>query len=519
MYKVEYSHEDTQGHDTLIVGGAQHPHKLETNKNILRLYNHPLCPFAEKARLAFLAKNIKHQIVDVDASEKPDWFVEQGGAVPILETTDGDLIPESDVLVDFAIDYSQDGINLLPGDPIQVAKLKLYTKKRSDGFIMPLYMSFLKGEAKDLDKLKEFLRPFEQDLAANSEGNKYLFNQSDVTFADIQLSPFLARVIFTLEEKLDTVSSLKLEDYPNIHKYVDNIIHHPVLERGYTPKFGFLNFIILKQKDLSIKLPIPFDTTPFEDSQSQKVLYIRDGHTSKPRINQKFLRLYGHHLCPFVQRAMLVLTAKQIPYQFVAIDLTHKNKWHLDINNGFVPILEQPDGTIVHDSLDVCDWLQDHTKDGVDLYPGDAEHKQKLKDLVKEICDKITSFIAIACIKDIRDNYSGDKFAETVEWFDSYLPDSETNIYINGQEHETMADLMVLPFIHCAFLYKDTQLKEKLYDSLDLEKIKKTKHWYDALYSKYGKDLSEGSWLSNWLNKNIEANGPKIQLSYPLTDN
>lgn len=267
---------------------------------------------------------------------------------------------------------------------------------------------------------------------------------------------------------------------------------------------------------MTLKLPIPFDTTPFADSQSQKDIYIRDGHTAKPRLNEKFVRLYGHHLCPFVQRAMLTLTAKQVPYQFVGIDLTHKNKWHLDINNGFVPVIEQPDGTIIHDSLDVCDWLQDYTKDGVDLYPGDEANKQKLKDAIKEICDKLYHFVIIAVNKEVRDNDGSEKYVDTLEWFDSQLPESDTNFYINGEQHETMADLMLLPFIHCAFLYKDTQLKEKLYDALNFDKIKKVKHWYDSLYSKYSNDLAKGEWFSNWLNKNIEANGPKVQLFYPL---
>lgn len=233
MQKIEYSHEDTQSHENLIVGGEQHPDKVETNKNMLRIYSHPLCPYAEKARLAFLAKEIKHQIVHVDMSKKPDWFVEQGGTVPILETTDGEFIGESDILVDFANEYTKDGINLLPGDPLQIAKLKLYTKKRSEGFLMAMYMALLKGEDKDVSKLKEILGQIEQDLGTNDEGNLYLFNQKDVTFADIHLSPVLVRAIFALEEKLNTVSSLNLEDYPNTRKYIDNIISHPVLARGY----------------------------------------------------------------------------------------------------------------------------------------------------------------------------------------------------------------------------------------------------------------------------------------------
>ena len=61
-----------------------------------------------------------------------------------------------------------------------------------------------------------------------------------------------------------------------------------------------------------------------------------------PSPNLKYLRLYGHTLCPFVERARLVLAAKKIPYQDVQVNLEKRTRWHYTINNGFVPILHTP---------------------------------------------------------------------------------------------------------------------------------------------------------------------------------
>ena len=36
--------------------------------------------------------------------------------------------------------------------------------------------------------------------------------------------------------------------------------------------------------------------------------------------------------------------------QKVNVELRNKAKWHLDINGGLIPLLESPDGTIVHES-------------------------------------------------------------------------------------------------------------------------------------------------------------------------
>lgn len=46
-------------HDTTTIRyeGGDLP-KPETNKNFIRLYNHMLCPFCERARLALLSKGI-----------------------------------------------------------------------------------------------------------------------------------------------------------------------------------------------------------------------------------------------------------------------------------------------------------------------------------------------------------------------------------------------------------------------------------------------------------------------------
>ena len=86
----------------LIYPGGDMP-KPETNKNHLRMYTHNLCPFATRARYAFVAKNIPFQSVECDLDAKAGWHLElNNGFVPVLETKEGDLIYESAVLMQFA---------------------------------------------------------------------------------------------------------------------------------------------------------------------------------------------------------------------------------------------------------------------------------------------------------------------------------------------------------------------------------------------------------------------------------
>ena len=67
-----------------------------------------------------------------------------------------------------------------------------------------------------------------------------------------------------------------------------------------------------------------------------------DRNQPRPAPNKLHLRLYGHTLCPFVERVRLVLAEARIPYQDVQINLELRNKWHYYMNNGMVPILETP---------------------------------------------------------------------------------------------------------------------------------------------------------------------------------
>jgi len=46
-------------------------------------------------------------------------------------------------------------------------------------------------------------------------------------------------------------------------------------------------------------------------------MQILDKTYIRPKQNKNFLRLYGHHLCPYVEKARLALLAKNLAYQDV----------------------------------------------------------------------------------------------------------------------------------------------------------------------------------------------------------
>ena len=62
-------------------------------------------------------------------------------------------------------------------------------------------------------------------------------------------------------------------------------------------------------------------------------------------------------MCPFVERARLALDIAGVKYQVVQINLGNRAKWHREISNGFVPILEIPGYGLLNESKDIIEFV------------------------------------------------------------------------------------------------------------------------------------------------------------------
>ncbi|HYG90106.1 MAG TPA: glutathione S-transferase family protein [Azospirillum sp.] len=80
------------------------------------------------------------------------------------------------------------------------------------------------------------------------------------------------------------------------------------------------------------------------------------------------LHLVSHHLCPYVQRAVIVLTEKGVPFERTTIDLADKPDWFKALSPlGKVPLLEV-DGDVLFESAVICEYLEE-TQPGPRLHP------------------------------------------------------------------------------------------------------------------------------------------------------
>jgi glutathione S-transferase len=94
------------------------------------------------------------------------------------------------------------------------------------------------------------------------------------------------------------------------------------------------------------------------------------------------LTLISHKLCPYVQRAVIALTEKGVPFERIDIDLANKPDWFLKISPlGKVPVLRVTTGegeVALFESNVICEYIED-TQGGAKLHPQDplqrAQHR------------------------------------------------------------------------------------------------------------------------------------------------
>jgi glutathione S-transferase len=82
------------------------------------------------------------------------------------------------------------------------------------------------------------------------------------------------------------------------------------------------------------------------------------------------LVLISHHLCPYVQRSVIVLAEKGITHERRYIDLSDKPDWFLELSpTGKVPLLWVDEQSVLFESAVICEYLNDITPGN--LHPDD----------------------------------------------------------------------------------------------------------------------------------------------------
>ncbi|XP_068423889.1 glutathione S-transferase omega-1-like [Clinocottus analis] len=178
----------------------------------IRLYSMRFCPFAQRARLVLSAKGIKHDIININLKDKPEWFLEKNplGLVPTMETLAGELIYESPIVCDY-LDEVYPEKKLLPSSPFGKAQQKMMLENYSK--IIPLFykIAMMRKSGADVSEqeaeLKNKFSKLNEDLV--NKKTKF-FGGDSVTMIDYMIWPWFERLeTFELKQCLDGTPELK----------------------------------------------------------------------------------------------------------------------------------------------------------------------------------------------------------------------------------------------------------------------------------------------------------------------
>lgn len=162
----------------------------------IRLYSMRFCPFAQRTRLVLSAKGIKHDTVNINLRDKPEWFLEKNplGLVPTLETAGGQVIYESPITCEY-LDEAYPDNKLLPSDPFEKAQQKMmlehFSKVTPYFYKIPMgrkngdNVSVLEGE------LKQKFAKLNEDL---QKAKSSFFAGDSITMIDYMMWPWFGRL-------------------------------------------------------------------------------------------------------------------------------------------------------------------------------------------------------------------------------------------------------------------------------------------------------------------------------------
>ncbi|XP_012287315.1 pyrimidodiazepine synthase [Orussus abietinus] len=170
--------------------------------------------------------------------------------------------------------------------------------------------------------------------------------------------------------------------------------------------------------------------------------HLSTGSTAPPLTPGK-LRFYSMRFCPYAQRIHLVLDIKNIPYEVVYINLTHKPEWLLEKNSlGKVPCIELENGETLYESLVIADYL-DEAYPQRPLYPKNPLQKAKDRLLIERFGSVITSMYKLyRSIAIERDAF--EEALTGLEIYDRELAKRGTPFF--GGSKPGMLDLMIWPW-------------------------------------------------------------------------
>ncbi|XP_066457783.1 glutathione S-transferase omega-1-like [Eleutherodactylus coqui] len=213
-------------------------------EGLIRLYSMRFCPYALRARLVLVAKEIRHEVININLLSKPEWFLEKSpqGSVPSLETPDGRIIYDSIVVCDY-LDEAFPGKKLTPEDPYEKAQQKMLLKcVNKVASILQQIFSANKNNLDTTELKTQFFEEFKKLEEGLAKKNTPYFGGESVSMIDYMIWPFFERLVtFDVLEFLDNT--------PRMNAWDNLMLQDPAITKTYTEPDILIDFYELYLED------------------------------------------------------------------------------------------------------------------------------------------------------------------------------------------------------------------------------------------------------------------------------
>ncbi|MDD5241984.1 MAG: glutathione S-transferase family protein [Sulfuricella sp.] len=153
----------------------------------LHLVSHAICPYAQRAAITLLEKNVPFERTNIDFEDKPEWFdkISPLGKVPLLQVDD-EVIFESAVICEYLDETIAPRLH--PDDPLERAKHRAWIEFASSILVSLWDFNSAPNAAALEAKCKELQARFEMLEGALKVGPFFAgekFSLVDAAFAPI----------------------------------------------------------------------------------------------------------------------------------------------------------------------------------------------------------------------------------------------------------------------------------------------------------------------------------------------
>ncbi|WP_158639044.1 glutathione S-transferase family protein [Elioraea rosea] len=211
----------------------------------IKLYTSPLCPYAQRVKLALSEKGLLVDEISVDPRKKPDWFltISPGGRTPLL-VHNGVHISESAVINEYVEEVFPEQ-PLLPKAPEQRALARVWISFADWRIYEPTHRLLLCRNPNEQDRLAKEIASallFLEKHALAAHNGPYLLGD-EFSLADISLFAWFEQVAvperfrqFRLPTPCERISAWRVAVARR--SSVKSVMKHPdYYLQGYAPLF------------------------------------------------------------------------------------------------------------------------------------------------------------------------------------------------------------------------------------------------------------------------------------------